>query len=232
MIGVDKIGQIRRAFFEQHLPIKEIVRTLSVSRATVRKVIRGKATSSSMSGGFSRRRSWASSDRDPGERSQAAAAGAPIDPAAVRRVARARLRRPLTRVLARARQRAPARKSVAERAGTGSGTGVRAAELRARRGIPVRLEPRDDHAPGPAADHQGGAHRRPRSRAASHATSTTIWDAALGRRLYDEGATFKEIGGRVGAAPPLISQFAARNWPPRDKRPAGRSTLPPLPSLG
>ena len=44
MIAVDKIGQIRRAFFERHLPIKEIVRTLSVSRATVRKVIRGKAT--------------------------------------------------------------------------------------------------------------------------------------------------------------------------------------------
>ena len=44
MIGVDKIGQIRRAFFERHLPTKEIVRTLSVSRATVRKVIRGKAT--------------------------------------------------------------------------------------------------------------------------------------------------------------------------------------------
>src|ERR1700674_549160 len=44
MIGVDLIGQIRRAFFERHLPIKEIVRTLSVSRATVRKVIRGKAT--------------------------------------------------------------------------------------------------------------------------------------------------------------------------------------------
>jgi DNA invertase Pin-like site-specific DNA recombinase len=39
MIGVDKIGQIRRAFFERQLPIKEIVRTLSVSRATVRKVI-------------------------------------------------------------------------------------------------------------------------------------------------------------------------------------------------
>ena len=44
MITVDKIGQIRRAFFERHLPIKEIVRTLSVSRATVRKVIRGTAT--------------------------------------------------------------------------------------------------------------------------------------------------------------------------------------------
>ena len=44
MIAEDKIGEIRRAFFDRHLPIKEIVRTLSVSRATVRKVIRGKAT--------------------------------------------------------------------------------------------------------------------------------------------------------------------------------------------
>ena len=38
MIGVEKIGEIRRAYFEQHRSIKEIVRTLSVSRATVRKV--------------------------------------------------------------------------------------------------------------------------------------------------------------------------------------------------
>ena len=44
MIGVDLIGQIRRAFFEQRRPIKEIVRTLSVSRATVRKIIRGHRT--------------------------------------------------------------------------------------------------------------------------------------------------------------------------------------------
>ena len=44
MIGVDKIGEIRRAYFEQARPIKEIVRTLSVSRATVRKVIRGHRT--------------------------------------------------------------------------------------------------------------------------------------------------------------------------------------------
>ena len=44
MIGVDKIGEIRRAYFEQHRSIKEIVRTLSVSRATVRKVVRGKKT--------------------------------------------------------------------------------------------------------------------------------------------------------------------------------------------
>ena len=44
MIGVDVIGQIRRAYFEQQRPIKEIVRLLSVSRATVRKVIRGHET--------------------------------------------------------------------------------------------------------------------------------------------------------------------------------------------
>lgn len=44
MVGVDKIGEIRRAYFEQERTIKEIVRTLSVSRATVRKVIRGHKT--------------------------------------------------------------------------------------------------------------------------------------------------------------------------------------------
>src|SRR5271163_5164453 len=44
MIAVDTIGQIRRAYFEQHRPIKEIVRALSVSRATVRKVVRGQET--------------------------------------------------------------------------------------------------------------------------------------------------------------------------------------------
>jgi transposase len=44
MIGVDLIGGIRRAYFEQRLPIKEIVRRLAVSRATVRRVIRGQKT--------------------------------------------------------------------------------------------------------------------------------------------------------------------------------------------
>jgi hypothetical protein len=77
---------------------------------------------------------------------------------------------------------------------------------------------------------------------------TTIWDATLARRLYDEGASYKSIGEQVGAASSLIIAFASRHWPPRDKamaykpggrkrdrdrpRPAGRSTLPPLPSLG
>src|ERR1035438_6162449 len=44
MFGVDKIGEIRRAYFEQERSIKEIVRAFSVSRSTVRKVIRGRRT--------------------------------------------------------------------------------------------------------------------------------------------------------------------------------------------
>ena len=44
MVGVDLIGDIRRAYFEQRRPIKEIVRTLSVSRATVRRVVRSQKT--------------------------------------------------------------------------------------------------------------------------------------------------------------------------------------------
>lgn len=44
MIAVDRIGEIRRAYFDEHLSIKEIVRRLSVSRSTVRKVVRSSAT--------------------------------------------------------------------------------------------------------------------------------------------------------------------------------------------
>ena len=44
MFRVDEIGEIRRAYFEQGRSIKEIVRALSVSRARVRKVVRGRRT--------------------------------------------------------------------------------------------------------------------------------------------------------------------------------------------
>ena len=44
MIGVDLIGQIRRAFFEQRRAIKEFSRELRVSRTTVRKVVRSDKT--------------------------------------------------------------------------------------------------------------------------------------------------------------------------------------------
>lgn len=41
---MDQIGQIRRAFFEEHRAIKEICRDFKVSRGTVRKVVRTGAT--------------------------------------------------------------------------------------------------------------------------------------------------------------------------------------------
>ena len=47
LFGDDKRGpyrQIKRAYFERHHPIKEIVRRLSASRTTVHKVIRGEVT--------------------------------------------------------------------------------------------------------------------------------------------------------------------------------------------
>jgi transposase len=44
MIGVDTIGQIRRAFHDWRKGIKTIARELGVSRATVRKVVRGDET--------------------------------------------------------------------------------------------------------------------------------------------------------------------------------------------
>lgn len=44
MIGVDLIGNIRHAYFEEDLPTKEIVRRLSVSWSSVRKVVRVQAT--------------------------------------------------------------------------------------------------------------------------------------------------------------------------------------------
>ena len=44
MIGVELIGQIRRAFFEHRRAIKEISRELRVSRTTVRKVVRSGRT--------------------------------------------------------------------------------------------------------------------------------------------------------------------------------------------
>jgi hypothetical protein len=36
---------------------------------------------------------------------------------------------------------------------------------------------------------------------------TTTWDAALARRLYDKGATYKHIGEQIGVAVSLVGQF-------------------------
>src|SRR5690349_24269086 len=44
MVTVETIGRIRRAFWVEHKPIRQIVRELRISRHTVRKAIRGSAT--------------------------------------------------------------------------------------------------------------------------------------------------------------------------------------------
>ena len=78
MRGADLIEQIIRAYLEQHRSINEIVRTLRISRATVRKVkcARGVQPTPKLW------RLGRGSDGDPGEGSQAAGAGAPLNPAA------------------------------------------------------------------------------------------------------------------------------------------------------
>ena len=92
MIGVEKIGEIRRAYIEQHRTIKEIVRTLSVSRATVRKVVRGHQTEFKYERGVQpspKLGAWIEVLTKILE--QEAEARTPIDAAAVRGVARARI---------------------------------------------------------------------------------------------------------------------------------------------
>ena len=60
MIGVDLIGDIRRAYFEQKRPIKEIVRALLVSRTTVRRVIGSRKTAFKYERGVTMSQRWVS----------------------------------------------------------------------------------------------------------------------------------------------------------------------------
>ena len=57
------------------------------------------------------------------------------------------------------------------------------------------------------------------------ALGETIWDQTVARRMYDQGATFVEIGACVGTGANVISAFAKRHWPRREARPA----MPPKP---
>jgi hypothetical protein len=95
MIFVDVIGRVRRAYFEQDLPIKEIVRTLSVSRATVRKIIRSHKTEFKYERGLQpapKLDGWVEILTEILEREgQAPEAGAPVDATSVRGTAWARL---------------------------------------------------------------------------------------------------------------------------------------------
>jgi len=155
VIGVDLIGQIRRAFFEQRRAIKEISRDLRVSRTTVRKVVRSDRTAF----------------RYVREVQPSPKLGEWRGPLLEIVEAEARLakreRRSTQRLFEELRGRGydGAHDSVhrfvkewrEERARV-SGAGVCADELCAGRSLSVRLEPRDDHAARLAADGQGGAH--------------------------------------------------------------------------
>jgi len=50
------------------------------------------------------------------------------------------------------------------------------------------------------------------------------WDTLLGRRLYDEGLTYKDIAERCQTTPCAVAGFAHRYWPTRagDERFANR----------
>ena len=155
MMSVDVIGDIRRAYFEQRLPIKEIVRTLRVSRATVRKVVRSHKTAFKYERGVQ----------------PAPKLGAWVEVLAQILEKEAKLprreRRSTQRLFEELRGRGydGAHDSVHrftkswrdEQARTPAHAFV-PLELCARRSLPVRLEPRDHHAAGFAAGHQGGAH--------------------------------------------------------------------------
>src|SRR5665213_1577600 len=83
----------------------------------------------------------------------------------------------------------------------GSGPGIRAAELCSGRGLPVRLEPRDDHASGSAADDQGGAHE---AVAQPHAVRARLFprDAGTGVRRARQGVPVLRRGLPARDAPP------------------------------
>ena len=139
MLVVETIAKIRRAYFVQGKPIKAICRELRVSRKTVRKVIRSEETA------FTYERASQSQPKIGPWRDE-------LDRLLATNAARAvRERLSLTRVFeelralgydggydavhsSRGRLEAPGER--------GCGDGVRAAQLRAGRGLPVRLEPR------------------------------------------------------------------------------------------
>ena len=48
------------------------------------------------------------------------------------------------------------------------------------------------------------------------ALGETIWDQTVARRMYDQGATFVEIGACVGTGANVVSAFAKGHWPRRE----------------
>ena len=138
MLVVETIARIRRAHFVQGKSIKAICRELRVSRKVVRKVLRSEATEfryEREQQPMPRLGAW----RDELDRLLAANEARPSrERLTLIRVFEA-LRASVTKA---ATTRCGAMPGLAARSGIGVGIGLCAAELRARRGLPVRLEPR------------------------------------------------------------------------------------------
>jgi hypothetical protein len=80
---------------------------------------------------------------------------------------------------------------------------------------------------------------------------TAEWNVEKARRLYDQDKVFSEIGEACNVSKSAVVGYAKRHWPAREidkerhdkyfnpkrgtnkteARPAGKITLPPLPSL-
>ena len=138
MLVVETVAKIRRAFFVQQKPIKQICRELKVSRKVVRKVIRSQATA------FRYTRTSQPAPKLGPWRNE-------LDRILLANAAKVRRERlTLTRIFEALRglgyegglrRRAPLRRQLDARARGGDDACLRAARLRAGRGLPVRLEP-------------------------------------------------------------------------------------------
>ena len=154
MLVVETIAKSRRAYFVQKKAIKEICRELRVSRKTVRRVVRSGATE------FVYERKvqpqpkivpW----REEFDRLLAVnAARSSRERLTLIRILRGAARSWLQR---RVRRGAPICGRLAAGARRGDGGGLRAAELFAGRGLPVRLEPRGGADRRGHGDGEGGA---------------------------------------------------------------------------
>ena len=158
MLVVETIARNRRDHLVKGVPIEKLARDLRVSRNTIRKVVRGDATSHTYERTIQplpKLGPWVEElERRLESRGQReeAAPGSPVSAAYPRGPCGARLQGRLRRGAALRQGLAPPSPSVVAVAG------LRAAELRPGRGLPVRLEPRV-RAPGGCDDPgEGCAH--------------------------------------------------------------------------
>jgi hypothetical protein len=150
MKGVDTIARVRREYFVRGRTIMQILRDLHVSRNTVRKILRSDETAFEFARSVQPQPkigAW----REELDRILARNAGRPrrerltlmrifeVEGLPATGSREAPTERP--RLCGRLRRGSALRRGLGAAAGRGDGGGLRAAELRAGRGLPVRLEP-------------------------------------------------------------------------------------------